>query len=110
MSQEPKIKTWSELGKVLGITVNTLRAWRSEKDSPKGKDFAEWKRFITDRKAGVEGKGSGRIVVDGGFNGATPRKAWRERGSLFVCGSRTAGRQASGVFDLWKSLKGSLEF
>jgi len=60
-----EIKTWSALGKALGLTVNTLRAWRSESDSPKTKDLDTWKQWIAANKTSGEGKGSGRITVDG---------------------------------------------
>lgn len=78
-AKKKKPPSWAEVSKELGVSYNTLRAWRTEKDSPKTKDVSEWKRFITERKAGGEGKGSGRIVVDGETYTAKDIQRWKAK-------------------------------
>lgn len=74
-----EVKTWTQVAEALGVATNTLRAWRTEEGSPKSKDLTEWKRFITERKAGVEGKGSGRIVVDGETYTEADIRRWKAK-------------------------------
>lgn len=59
----PEKTTWTQLASDLGVAQNTLRAWRTQEGSPKTKSVEAWKAWIAETKG--EGKGSGRIHLDG---------------------------------------------
>lgn len=59
------LKTWKELAEVIGVTPQTLSKWRNRStDSPKTKDLAAWKAWVSSR-ANAQEKGGGRIAIDG---------------------------------------------
>ena len=59
------MSTWKDLSEQLGVTPQTLSKWRANDPSCPSdtKDVEQWKDWLANKE--LDGKGSGRIAVDG---------------------------------------------